>query len=324
MLAGPAPIPNGSAESAAAATLAAVNSRLMERWHEALRLARFTEGTLPPVTAPLVLASASEVTAQYAARNVRLDDVRNGDADVPAVFLARFPEDLGEVKSAKQRKRVFLQTMLPLVLRANAEIRLNRRRLLQISAREKGGIGVTEADSAFRLTMAKRYGVQPGEWEALLRRVDIVPPSLALAQGAEESGWGTSRFARHGNAVFGQRSYGDSAGLVPQARGEDAGFQVAAFDYLYTSVRAYMRNLNTHPAYAGFRAARATMRQAKRPLDSDVLVTALHRYSERGEAYVRTIRTILRANKLNQFDDVRLAAPSETAERENRIADAAS
>ncbi len=262
---------------------------------------------------PLVLANSEDLLRKFAAEDIALEDVRHGRAPVPAIFLARFPEDLAALTSVKQRKQVFIKTMLPLVLRTNQQIAADRRLLLRLLPARQGALPAGALERELLVRLARRYGADPSDRVELLQRIDIVPPSLALAQGAEESGWGTSRFARMGNAVFGQRTF-KGEGMVPQERPPGQRFAVRAFNALEASVRAYVWNLNTHPAYANFRAARAAMRAQGRTLDGDALAGALIRYSERGEAYVDTIRIIMRANRLDQFDDVRLDARDITAD----------
>jgi Bax protein len=154
--------------------------------------------------------------------------------------------------------------------------------------------------------LAQKYGVNFGDWAELRRRVREVPVSLALAQGAEESGWGTSRFAHQGNAVFGQRTFTRGRGIVPKEREAGEKFEVLRFSALLTSVRAYVWNLNTHFAYADFRTARAQGHARGGKPDSMSLIATLKRYSERGEAYIETIRAIIRVNRLRQFDAARL------------------
>ena len=140
----------------------------------------------------------------------------------------------------------------------------------------------------------------------MLRRVDIIPPSLAVAQAAEETGWGTSRFVRHGNALFGERIYRGTDGMVPHRIPKGPSFRVRRFGHLLAAVGAYASNLNTHPAYAGFRAERGTMRAARNRFDAPVLAGSLEAYSERREAYIETLRAIIRTNALTEFDRLRL------------------
>ena len=165
---------------------------------------------------------------------------------------------------------------------------------------------LSSRDYRFLNDLAVAYELKKGDYGGLLRRVDIIPVSQVLAQGAEESGWGTSRFARKGNAVFGQRTFSKGAGLVPLKRRPDQKFEVKAFSDLYTSVRSYVFNLNTHFAYEEFRRMRADFRARKQPLNSYVLIGSLDSYSERGQKYIDTIGSIIRVNRLRDFDNARL------------------
>ena len=140
----------------------------------------------------------------------------------------------------------------------------------------------------------------------MVRRIDVIPPSLALAQAAEESGWGTSRFARQGNAIFGQRTWRDQAGLEPARRAKGETFKVRAFSSLIDGIMSYTRNLNSHVAYDEFRRAREAQRRNGGGPNGYALATTLKRYSERGAAYIKTLRMLMRVNNLQGFDRVRL------------------
>ena len=219
--------------------------------------------------------------------NYDLENFQDGRVHVPPAFLASLPPDLNQVPETATRKRLFFQAVLPLILRANQEILADRKRL-------------------WLTAMAERYKVPAGNIALLIRRVDVIPPSMALAQAAEESGWGSSRFARQGNAIFGQWTTADGRGLVPMRRDEDKDHKVRKFDELIDSVRAYMLNLNTHNAYRELRRARAELRRAGDPLAGLSLARFLTRYSERGDDYVRTIRGMIQSNGLDRLDDARL------------------
>lgn len=222
---------------------------------------------------------------------------------VPALFVPRVPADLGEMAEIDAKKRVFLRVMLPLILAANEDIALDRERLERIVANRTSNRGLDDEDAAFVAKLAERYGVEGHNPARLLIHVDIVPPSLALAQAAEESGWGTSRFTREGNNLFGQVTSA-GAGLVPE--GAQDGRRMASFDTLYDAVRAYVHNLNTHRAYQVLRQARAQTRARGVAMDGHALAGALATYSERGDDYVDTIRSIIRRNSLARFDHARL------------------
>lgn len=231
-----------------------------------------------------------------------LDAVRKGEQPTPAVFAAALPHDIADISDTKQKKRTFLRLVLPLIMESNARILQQRERLLKIS-RKDGQLDL--ADRAWLMELGWDYDVD-GEPEEmigpLLLRVDIIPPSLAIAQSITESGWGTSRFAQHGRALFGQRTWSRGKGLVPERRQEGANYEVKAFGNLMESVGAYMRNLNTHPAYAELRRARARMRAEGRVIDGYVLAGGLTSYAETGQQYVDDLRSIMRVNRLRDFD----------------------
>jgi Bax protein len=139
--------------------------------------------------------------------------------------------------------------------------------------------------------------------------MDIIPTSLAIAQAAKETGWGTSRFAQEGNALFGQWTW-SGEGLKPKEAKEGADHKVMKFNILQASVRAYQRNLNTHSSYKGFRTARAELRDSKKPLDSIKLSSYLDKYAETGSQYVEVLQKIIIQNKLKDFDDAKLLPSS--------------
>jgi len=247
------------------------------------------------------------LSSQFAKLGYDLDSVSAGREEVPRVILASIPEDLKDVREVKVRKAIFFKTVLPLVLQVNEEISAERDRLWQVRFDKSMGRKLDAVDRLWLAVMSDKYKVKRGDIDALMQRVDIVPPSLALAQAAEESGWGTSRFAREGNAIFGQWTYSKKVdGIKPLEREEGQSHRIRAFDSLLDSVRAYARNLNTHRAYRAFRKERATLRRGGKPIDGLRLTTTLTSYSERGEDYVRTLRTIMSANALEKFDKARL------------------
>lgn len=246
-------------------------------------------------------ANADRLDSAFTRMGYRLDGVAKG-AKVPPVFLPAVPGDLESVAETAVKKQVFLRVMLPLVLVVNEGIAADRRRLEAMATNREG------VDEGWLAALAGRYGVEPAPpaalLPALLRRVDVVPPSLALAQAAEESGWGTSRFVREANNLFGH--VGGDDGVVPE--GDRDGPRMAAFASLHEAVRAYVHNLNTHPAYENLRRIRAGARARGASPDGHSLAGALTAYSERGPAYVDAIRAIIRNNGLLRFDHARLGA----------------
>ena len=246
---------------------------------------------------------------EAASENVdyRLADVGAGGRKVPRLFVQRIPGDLDKVEPVVERKRLFIRMILPLVLYVNETILTDRARLAELRARlGRDTAPLSAGEQAWLNWLRQRYGVEDGSLDELLRRVDIVPPSLALAQAAAESGWGASRFARDGNAVFGEWTFASGTGMVPLRRNRGKRHEVKRFSGLLGSVAAYMMNLNRHPAYEGFRTARETLRRSKGLLDGYELAGTLALYSEKGPAYVRSIRTIIRVNNLGALDGARL------------------
>lgn len=225
--------------------------------------------------------------------------------DVPRLALSALPRDLAEIADLQQRKALFLRALLPLVLQANRELRDAREKVIAaIDAREMGRLGAT--DALWLDTIAQWYGADPGDAADLLSRIDSVPPSLALAQAAQESGWGTSRFALGANALFGQRSWGDAAsGLAPRDA-DRRDFKVRGFPDLMSAVRAYLHNLNSHSAYADLRNRRARARALGRPPHALDLVEGLASYSEEGASYVQALTELIRSNDLEALDDLAL------------------
>ncbi len=252
------------------------------------------------------LKTTGALSKKFKTLGYDLDRVRAGNAAVPRLFLASLPGDIRNIRETRVRKSLFFKSVLPLVLQANEEILRERRRLWSIHFQQSLDRKLGPADRLWLMVMAERYNVKRGDLDALLKRVDIIPPSLALAQAAEESGWGTSRFVREGNAVFGQWTFSDSGNLVPARRDDGKLHRIRVFSSLLDSVRAYARNLNTHGAYRGFRRQRHDLRLKGAPLDGLLLVNNLKSYSQRGEKYVETIRTLIETNNLHRLDDARL------------------
>lgn len=251
---------------------------------------------------------------KLAAMALDLDAIRAGDDAVPRLVAVSLPEALPTVQDVATRKAAFFSTVLPLVLLVNEEISSARQRLKILNDKRLSGEILSLADTAWLDRLVAKYKVETADVEALLLRVDTVSPALTLAQAAEESGWGRSRFAQDGNALFGQRTWVRGAGIVPEGRPAGESFEVRAFATLLDSVRAYALNLNTHASYADLRAMRATMPATRDPL---ALATTLLRYSERGPVYVENLQAIIRANGLVGFEQAKLTPllPTQIATR---------
>lgn len=251
-------------------------------------------------------ASVARVKDVFSTLGYNLDAVRNGEIDVPRIQYASFPHDLKEVSHTPERKALFLRFILPYVLEANNEVRQQRHRVERLRDELDHGLNIDPVDAGWLDQMFEEYKIENRDIELLLRRVDIVPPSLALAQSAIESGWGTSRFALEGNAAFGQWTTAEYKGIVPKERKPGADHKVRSFSDLKESVNSYLRNLNTHRAYVEFRILRAEQRAKNAPINSAVLAATLSRYSEKGSEYVKLLRQIIAGNKLRTLDNARL------------------
>lgn len=250
--------------------------------------------------------SAAVLDRTFAQMGYDLEAIGAGEREVPRIYLASMPGDIGEIRETKKRKALFFRAVLPLVLQVNEEIAKDRTRLRDLMAARKKGDKIGPIDRLWLIVMAERYRTGRGDLEALISRVDVIPPSLALAQAAEESGWGASRFVQEGNAMFGQWTWADVPGIVPKEREAGKTHKIKAFESLLQSVRAYARNLNTHRAYRHLRKARLELRRAGKPVPGITLAEQLTSYSERGPAYVKTLRSIIAVNKLSRFDGARL------------------
>jgi len=238
-----------------------------------------------------------------------------GIREVPRVYLTtiapRWRDRVSNEVSVLEKKRIFFRSLAPLVLRSNEFILRDRAHASELRARLDGGGDISPKERQWLTELAVAYGVlEDGEttlnaagFDELMVRVDIVPVSLALGQCAEESGWGTSRFAAEGNALFGQWSWGGE-GIKPLQQREGMGdYRIAAFETPLESVMAYMRNLNTHAAYAALRARRAELRAKGERISGWELAKTLDKYSERGAAYVESLHGIMRVNQLDPADD---------------------
>jgi len=251
-----------------------------------------------------VRLNASTIKQLFEDTNYSLQDVREKKLVKP-VALTLLPAEIKMIENTKQRKDFFIQIVLPLILKENNNIRLDRKRLFSIINKSNN----TKLEKKWLDKKYKQYGVPSKELSILKIRMDEIPVSLAIAQAAKETGWGTSRFAQEGNALFGQWTW-SGEGLKPKDADKSKGHKVMKFNVLQASVRAYQRNLNTHSSYKNLRKARAELRDKGLPLDSLLLVKFLNQYAETGEKYVDVLQKIIRQNNLKDFDDARLLPSS--------------
>ncbi len=295
------------------------------------------DAAAPKIVTASAATTMSQIARDFRHLDYRLARIRQGSASVPGRYADRLPSDMPSSRDNLARKTMFIQLMLPLILVANDAILEDRRHLLRLISRSKAGNALSPTNQQWLARLAERYGVRADDFSSLKYRVDAIPPSLALAQAALETGWGTSRFAQQGNALFGEWTFGDRPGIVPASRSAGQDYKVRSFQNLLHSVSAYMDNLNSHPAYRDFRARRAYGRALGRPADSRELSATLRAYG--GDSrYVDKLDWVIVANRLYEFDGAQRASlplfalptprlrpdlatlPAAPAEKQNRLA----
>jgi len=253
----------------------------------------------------VVRLNASTIEQLFKDTNYNLNDVREKKLVKP-VSLSLLPKEMKMIENTKKRKELFIQIILPLVIDENNKIRIDRNKLFRILNKRINSRG----EKRWLQEKFKIYGVKNSDLATLKVRMDEIPTSLAIAQAAKETGWGTSRFALEGNALFGQWTW-TGEGIKPAGADNNSKHKVMKFKILQASIKAYHRNLNTHSSYREFRRVRAELRQDEKELDSMLLSEHLDKYAETGKDYVRILQTIIRQNKLTDFDDAKLL-PSST------------
>ena len=247
-----------------------------------------------------VRLSASTIEQLFEDTNYSLSEVRKSKKVKP-IRLSLLPNEIKQIESSKKRKSLFIQIILPLILEENNLILLDRKKLFSILNKNKN----SKKEINWLNRKFKQYGVLNKDIPTLKVRMDIVPVSLAIAQAAKETGWGTSRFALEGNALFGQWTWSGD-GIKPAGADSDTKHKVMKFRVLKASVRAYQRNLNTHSSYKNFRQLRAQLRDDNASLDSLLLADQLDNYAETGKEYTKILKQIINQNSLKDFDDVKL------------------
>jgi len=251
-----------------------------------------------------VRLSASTIQELFKSTNYNLADVRKNKLVKP-VALTLLPEEIKKIENSNKRKNLFIQIVLPLIIKENNFIKLDRKKLFSILNKSKN----SRSEKNWLSSKFKQYGVINKDVSTLKIRMDEIPISMTIAQAAKETGWGTSRFAQEGNALFGQWTWSGD-GIKPAAADSNTTHKVMKFKVLQASVKAYQRNLNTHSSYRNFRSARAELRDDKKKLDSLILTEYLDKYAETGKEYVKILQQIIRQNKLTDFDDAKLLPSS--------------
>ena len=256
------------------------------------------------ITTSTVRLSASTIKQLFKDTNYNLKDVRKNKLVKP-INLDLLPEEMKMIENTSQRKNLFIQIVLPLILDENNQIKLDRKKLFVVLNKNNN----SDAEQKWLNMKFKQYGVKNKDLSTLKIRMDEIPVSLAIAQAAKETGWGTSRFALEGNALFGQWTFSGD-GIKPKSSDNDKTHKVMKFQILKASVRAYQRNLNTHSSYKKFRKLRAQSRDNDEKLDSLILADCLDQYAATGVEYTKTLKKIILQNSLKDFDEVKLLPTS--------------
>jgi Bax protein len=228
-----------------------------------------------------------------------LDTVRDSKLVKP-IYFTRLPKDLDSIRSTKKKKETFLKILLPLIVAENEKIKKDRKYLLKILKQNNKPENKKWINKKYR-----DYKVSKRDINELIRKMDVIPISIALAQAAKESGWGTSRFALEGNAIFGQWTWkGD--GIEPLEKSSDQNHKILKFPLLRASVKAYITNLNTHSGYKDFRKKRSELRTQNKPLSGQELIDELDNYAQTGKEYTKVLRQIIDQNDLDEFETVEI------------------
>ena len=257
--------------------------------------------SIEEVPTDTVRLSAETINELFRDTKYDLDIVRKKKIVKP-INLSLLPSEIRNIESTKKKKSLFIKIVLPLILEENNRIKVDRKKLFKILNKNMN----SDTEKKWLKLKFQQYGVINNDLSTLKVRMDIVPVSLSIAQAAKETGWGTSRFAIEGNALFGQWTWSGEgikpAGVDP----EDSKHKVMKFKVLKASVRAYQRNLNTHSSYKSFRQMRAQLRDDSEKLDSLLLADQLDNYAETGKEYTKILKQIINQNSLKDFDDVKL------------------
>ncbi len=229
-----------------------------------------------------------------------LRTVRNKKLVKP-IYFTQFPRDLDDLQSVKLKKETFIKIVLPLIVAENEKIIDDREKLKTLSEKKF----TSDLEKQWLRQKLLEYKVKKGDMNELMKRMDIVPVSIALAQAAKESGWGTSRFALEGNAIFGQWTW-DGQGIAPLKRDGDKNHKILKFPILRASVKAYKNNLNTHKSYTKFRDKRKSLRDKNKNITGLSLTDTLKNYAQTGSEYTKILNQIIKQNRLSDFELVRL------------------
>ena len=247
-----------------------------------------------------VSLNASTVATLFNEEGYDLDKIRRGEKVRP-FYITLLPKDLSSIESIQERKELFIKIVLPLILHENKKIIKDRKKLFNVLAKKVNN----KQETRWLKSKFKQYKIDNSEISKLKIRMDIIPVSLAIAQAAIESGWGTSRFALQGNALYGQWTW-SSNGIEPLDKDASSSHKIMVFKVLRASVKAYKKNLNTHSGYQEFREARADLRIQGQEVTGLKLTKYLDKYAATGKVYTKKLELTIKENSLSDFDNAKL------------------
>lgn len=273
-----------------------------------------------PETTALQPTSYTDIQALFATMNYHWDNLHQG---VPDLKLHSLPADLGTIEDVQEKKHLFYMSLLPMVLAQNKSIRQQRSTLKQLFQQYDATGSVTLHQQKWLQILAKQYhcAVSPLKESSvrnkLLNRVNVVPAALVIAQAANESAYGTSRFAQLANNIFGEWTFKVGTGLVPLNRSAGEKYEIRKFASLADSISSYFNNINTHRAYQKLRDVRQQLSATGQAIDAQKLAEGLINYSTRRSAYVAEIQSMIRHNRLAQLSALELrSTKAELAEQQ--------
>ena len=252
------------------------------------------------------ISKSDEMLEIFKKYKFSVDSFLNDDS-ANLIIFSSLPDDFMEIEPVSERKKLFINTLLPIIYSENLKILEDRKKILDWWNESQGENFSRDFWPSWLFELSEKYDTSDSNLGNLLIKVDVIPISMALAQAAIESGWGTSRYLREGNAIYGQYTFEKDRGIQPERRESNKKFFIRKFSNLSESTRSYFKNINTHRAYEGFREERKKLRMNGVELSGVKLVKFLTSYSERRDDYVKDVENIIQSNNFMKFDNSYLA-----------------
>ncbi len=252
------------------------------------------------------ISKAGEMLEIFEKYDFSIDSFLKDDS-ANLIIFSSLPDDFMEIEPVNERKKLFIQTLLPIIYSENLKILEDRKKILDWWSESQGENFSRDFWPSWLFELSEKYDANDSNLGNLLIKVDIIPISMALSQAAIESGWGTSRYLREGNAIYGQYTFEKNKGIVPAERDSSKKFFIRKFENLSESTKSYFKNINTHLAYESLREERKKLRMNGETLSGLKLAGFLTSYSERKEDYVNDVKKIIESNNFMKFDNTNFA-----------------